>query len=267
VRDAAAPGLADETRLLRRALPARIDIRVATRKTEAVAALRRERAADIVLVDDALQTAGLAADRHLVLLDWARPFGNGWLLPAGRLREPPAALARADAILFTRARGPAPRHPAWAHVAATHVALAHEEITGLHRLDGGVEDGATLRGQGVAAICGLARPLAFEASLRDLGVVHGFDLRRCVRVGDHAPLEGELAKLVGRLHGLRCTRVLTSAKDAARLAVPEKWNEPLLVVEQRLVIADLNRVLEVLVPFDQGNASKSANTTESDTLT
>jgi tetraacyldisaccharide 4'-kinase len=44
----------------------------------------------------------LARDADIVLIDATDPFGGGHLLPAGLLREPKSALARADIIVITR---------------------------------------------------------------------------------------------------------------------------------------------------------------------
>jgi tetraacyldisaccharide 4'-kinase len=57
---------------------------------------------DVILLDDAYQHLQLHRDVNLILLDGKRPLGNGCLLPAGPLREPTSALARADAVVFTR---------------------------------------------------------------------------------------------------------------------------------------------------------------------
>ena len=62
--------------------------------------------AAVVVLDDGFQFWSLPRVFDLVLLDAKRPFGNGRLLPLGRLREERAALARADAILLTRADRP-----------------------------------------------------------------------------------------------------------------------------------------------------------------
>ena len=65
-----------------------------------------EAGAQIVVLDDGLQFWSLPRDFELVLLDAQRPFGNGRLLPMGRLREERAALERADAVILTRADRP-----------------------------------------------------------------------------------------------------------------------------------------------------------------
>ncbi len=59
--------------------------------------------ADCLILDDAFQHRAIQRDLDIVLLDAARPFGNGFLLPRGPLREPPEALHRAHLLLRTGA--------------------------------------------------------------------------------------------------------------------------------------------------------------------
>lgn len=58
----------------------------------------------VFILDDGFQHRGLYRDKDIVLIDAGDPFGNGMLLPFGRLREPVKSLARADIIVFTKAR-------------------------------------------------------------------------------------------------------------------------------------------------------------------
>ncbi len=57
---------------------------------------------DWFILDDGFQHLRLARDADIVMVDATDPFGGGLLLPAGRLREPRSALARADVIVVTR---------------------------------------------------------------------------------------------------------------------------------------------------------------------
>jgi tetraacyldisaccharide 4'-kinase len=56
---------------------------------------------DILILDDGFQHRSLGRDIDIVLLNAGNPFGNGYCLPAGPLREPPDALKRADVIIMT----------------------------------------------------------------------------------------------------------------------------------------------------------------------
>ncbi len=55
---------------------------------------------DVVLCDDGLQHYRLQRDVEIVVIDGARRFGNGYLLPAGPLREPVSRLNRVDAVII-----------------------------------------------------------------------------------------------------------------------------------------------------------------------
>ena len=59
---------------------------------------------DVILLDDAFQHLKLKRDIDIVLLDYSQPFGNGYLLPRGTLREAPEALQRASVCIATRAQ-------------------------------------------------------------------------------------------------------------------------------------------------------------------
>lgn len=57
--------------------------------------------ADVLLLDDGFQYWALARELDIVCIDAQNPFGNGFLIPAGILREPISALKRADLIALT----------------------------------------------------------------------------------------------------------------------------------------------------------------------
>ena len=54
---------------------------------------------DIIICDDGLQHYALKRDLEIVLIDASRGLGNGFLLPAGPLREGRWRLAQADVVL------------------------------------------------------------------------------------------------------------------------------------------------------------------------
>jgi tetraacyldisaccharide 4'-kinase len=62
---------------------------------------------DIILSDDGLQHYRLRRDAEVAVVDGARRFGNGLLLPAGPLREPVSRLKTVDAVVVNggKARG------------------------------------------------------------------------------------------------------------------------------------------------------------------
>ena len=56
-----------------------------------------------LLLDDGFQHRRLKRDLDIICIDAANPFGNGWVIPAGILREGLNSLKRADIFLITKA--------------------------------------------------------------------------------------------------------------------------------------------------------------------
>jgi len=56
----------------------------------------------VLVLDDGFQYWPLKRDLDIVTLDCSNPYGNGYLIPRGSLREPISHLSRADIFLLTR---------------------------------------------------------------------------------------------------------------------------------------------------------------------
>ncbi len=72
----------------------------ADRVRQAKAILKNERA-DVMILDDGFQHWKIRRDLDVVLINMLNPFGNGFLIPRGSLREPLSALRRASLIVLT----------------------------------------------------------------------------------------------------------------------------------------------------------------------
>lgn len=119
---------------------------------------------DVLLCDDGLQHVRLARDVELAVFD-GRGAGNGWLLPAGPLREPLARLAGVDAIVCN---GPAdPRLPV--SVARFAMTLRPGDF---YRLDrpGSSCRATQLAGRRLHALAGIGDPERFFRTLEGLGL-------------------------------------------------------------------------------------------------
>ena len=83
----------------------RVPVAVGPNRLQSARLLLDRHGCDIILSDDGFQHLALARDLDIVVVDGEGRFGNGWCLPAGPLREPPAALARADLIVVNGVAG------------------------------------------------------------------------------------------------------------------------------------------------------------------
>lgn len=78
-------------------------IMVGPDRVAAAQALIAAHSLDLILSDDGLQHYRLWRDSELAVIDGTRGLGNGQLLPAGPLREPPARLAAVDLVVCNTA--------------------------------------------------------------------------------------------------------------------------------------------------------------------
>ena len=114
---------------------------------------------DVLIADDGLQHYRLARDVEICVIDGARRFGNGRLLPAGPLREPLRRLDRVDLRVCNGGTPQAGEYP---------MRLAGGEVVSL---DGSKRQSlATFAGQRVHAVAAIGNPARFFASLRDAGI-------------------------------------------------------------------------------------------------
>jgi tetraacyldisaccharide 4'-kinase len=122
---------------------------------------------DLIVSDDGLQHYRLRRDLELVMADADALFGNGWLLPAGPLREPLARLEEADALILTqRGETPAQPEPAMAVFTVRQVPAAFRNVA-----DGSLfVDRLQADGNEIQAITAIARPQGFFDFLDRMGM-------------------------------------------------------------------------------------------------
>jgi tetraacyldisaccharide 4'-kinase len=149
-----------------------------------VAAARKlvQAGVDVVLADDGLQHYRLARDYEIAVVDGTRGLGNGCLLPAGPLREPPGRLTSVDCVLVQRESAADMSAPL----------PLDREILGFHLEPGRVEriDGSGSRtleefsGSSVHAVAGIGHPERFFRMLER----HGIRVKRHP-LADHAAID------------------------------------------------------------------------------
>lgn len=76
----------------------RVPVCVCVHRAQAVAHLAKHTDVSLVLADDGLQHYAMARAAEIAVVDGTRGLGNGWLLPAGSLREPGRRLLSVDII-------------------------------------------------------------------------------------------------------------------------------------------------------------------------
>jgi tetraacyldisaccharide 4'-kinase len=198
--------------------------------------------ADVVIADDGLQHLRLARECEIVVIDGARGFGNGRLLPAGPLREPASRLRSANILVVNGAC----EHPSLEHPDNASTEPVFEMMLSggeAHRVDGlaGPQPLDHFRGQRVHAVAGIGNPQRFFKDLRARGIdvmEHPF--------ADHHPF---VAADLTFGDGLA---VLMTEKDAVKcrsIANAQLWYVPVAArFSDQSGRELLNRVVSILAP-------------------
>ncbi len=195
---------------------------------------------DAFVLDDGFQHFQLQRDLDILVLDATDPFGNGELLPFGRLREPLYALRRAGAIVVTRTDRAFDQEYLLGVLAACEVAapvfFAYHDIVGVHELGSRRPQAQRmLVGQPIGAFSALGRPVVFEDDLANLGANVVFAKRF---PDHHAYAAQDIAALVAAAKAAGATRLVTTEKDAVKLEGFAFGDLPVSVVEIKAKLED-----------------------------
>ncbi len=129
-------------------------------RAEAARSLLHENAVDVIISDDGMQHYRLARDIEIAVVDGSRRFGNGFLLPAGPLREPVRRLAGCDLVVANGV----------ARQGEFTMQLVPADAVSLQ--DGGKRPLNSFAESTVHAVAGIGEPQRFFTMLRQ----HGLDV-------------------------------------------------------------------------------------------
>lgn len=178
---------------------------------------------DTIILDDGFQNYSLERDYDLVTVDSSSPWGNGYLLPRGPLREPWGNLIRADVIILTRVDQIEDSHVVRKQLVLNSgvvpvVESVHQPLF-LEEMGVGKRYGLDfLSGKSVFLLCSIGRPEAFRKTLTGVGAVikgqacfpdhYSYSRRDALNVQQEAVKKGT-----------DC--IITTTKDAVRLPLSE----------------------------------------------
>jgi tetraacyldisaccharide 4'-kinase len=180
--------------------------------------------AEIIISDDGLQHYRLQRDCELMVVDASRGFGNGYLLPAGPLRESVARLKQADMVLLNQRT-----HVQSVQLDAPTVSY-QLELNQLRSIRSNtLRPVSELKGQRVHVVTAIGNPQGFIGALRQQGIVVQPRI-----LPDHAALSRADIEFADDLP------VLMTEKDAVKctsIASSQHW-----AVGAQVVLTDLARV-------------------------
>ncbi len=167
---------------------------------------------DVIISDDGLQHYALGRTIEIQLSD-TRGHGNGWLLPAGPLREPISR--RSDFYVINGGTSVANAHTYGMHITGAHAEqmVDRQQSLGL----------SSMKNRRIAAVAGIGHPERFFEMLRSQGVV----LESVIALPDHfdfstnpfVDIKADII-LITEKDAVKCSRTIGSAQDTRLWTVP-----------------------------------------------
>jgi tetraacyldisaccharide 4'-kinase len=191
----------------------------------AMALLKAHPECNVIISDDGLQHYKLQRDVEIVVVDGARGFGNGWLIPAGPLRESESRIKTADAIVYNGGKSVSGAFTMTLESAALHNLVNPTKTASV----------ADFFGQHVYAIAGIGNPERFFHQLQDFGLQF-----EQLAFPDHHVFQA------ADLQSIKAEAILMTEKDAVKcsaFAQPNWWYLPVnAMVDEALANRILNKL-------------------------
>ena len=209
----------DEDRLLASKLP---NITVIKGKKRACNAInfQKKQDTDIFVLDDGFQHFKIKRDIDIVTINATQPFGNGLLVPAGILREPPEALRRAHIAVITKTdlvteqSLVALRSKVRSISSVIDIYCSKHTPKFFYTANGEKKPLEYIKGKNIVCISGLADNDSFIKTIQRLD---GIVCRNLSYIDHHSYTEYDLIELKNILRDLNINIVVTTEKDWVKL--------------------------------------------------
>lgn len=222
----------DEPFMLSRRLPnATVIVGRSRRRSARLAA---SAGADIILIDDGMQHRRIARDFDVVVLDAADPFGKGYFLPRGFLREGMKALSRVHLVIVNHVESDAQFQAVKDLVKPyTSAPVIGTQWNASAVLDMRNQKIDSIQGKKVGMFCGIAHPEAFRITLQQLGA----NIVAEEIFPDHAiPNAERLAVFAEKCSEQRAEWIVCTEKDRVKLDDAVAFRLPIIWVQMELQV-------------------------------
>lgn len=186
--------IGDEASMLSRA---GLIVHTGDRKSNVVLLDKQKKETTPIVMDDGFQNPKIKKDISILVFDDGIGYGNGFLLPAGPLREPKKHAARADAIIIIKSKNPRKN---FAVPAGIPVFYAKQQTMSPYDED--------VR---IVAFSGIGYPKKFFKSLTNVVATRAF--------ADHYQYKDEDIQKLLELAEKKNAKLVTTEKDWVRLPV------------------------------------------------
>ena len=205
---------------------------------------------ELLILDDGFQHRRLHRDLDIVLIDALNPWGYGYCLPRGLLREPVHAIQRAGMAFITRADAvsaddlTAIRTELVKHDHVGTVVEVSFRPTVLINSEGETRPLSEIADRRCFGFCGVGNPNSFEQTLRSLGA----DVVAFQTFPDHHHFTSDdCRQLAERVAATSADMLLVTQKDLVKLRLAEIGGWPLWAVSIGVEILRGSQILDQML--------------------
>lgn len=203
--------------------------------------------ADTIILDDGFQYRRLIRDIDIVCIDAVNPFGRGWVIPSGSMREGIASLRRADIFLITKVDLVSSKDKlghiidklASINPKATIARAIHRPLYFYRHSDGEKVNIDRLKNKEIVLVSAIGSPVCFGKTIQRLGL--RIDKHFIFR-DHHSYTKDDITLIEGYCRKHKCGTIVTTEKDAVKLGRNDKGRPDLdfeyLVLKVRLEIIE-----------------------------
>ena len=207
----------DEPYLIAKSVPKAIVLSGTSRVLTAQSAIKL--GAEILILDDGFQYLKLHRNENILILDKEKPFDNGYLLPAGELRELPDSIKRATAIVLSNSKTSVPETKTLNKIKQytsnkpmIEMDYKIKNLKGINIIK--TINPQELKDKRVIAFSGIGNPKSFSSSLSEIG----FNIIEHMIYDDHHKYEfGDISKIIDIAVKNKIENIITTEKDAIKI--------------------------------------------------
>lgn len=140
---------------------------ISPKRVLALQELVRSGECDVIISDDGLQHYAMYRDIEIALFDRDVEMGNGFMLPAGLLREPVRRLQKADFILY---KGGLPNTAIRYPEESFAMDIKFAGVYGVSDFNQQIDLTSLKQARRVVAVAAIANPESFQKTLKSIGI-------------------------------------------------------------------------------------------------
>jgi len=191
-----------------------IPVIVGKNRKKAIEFLEENVRPDVVILDDSFQHLKVRHDYDFLLFNGENPIGNGFLTPAGMLREPKSAMKYADCFVLNDISGEVSIPKIFKKYSTPLFTTSYHIAHFIHYSDLGKSESSPFVRKKIYLLSGIGNPSSFERSITELGLsfVHHYQF-----ADHHKFSENDIASILRRAKNQNIDAIITTEKDFVKL--------------------------------------------------